>query len=154
MTATLPRLDPSDFTRDDRTVLADCIEHLHRTGEIRAGLPASVRDFVENVLRFAVAGEAVTALPDDREVTTTQAADILHISRPFVTRLVDEGRIPCRMVGTHRRIAVADLVTYIEEREGNNARLRSALEKRTSHHDEAVVTELGLDSETAARLGL
>ena len=45
-------------------------------------------------------------------MTTKQAADFLNVSRPFVIKLIDEGKLAARMVGTHRRIRFADLVEF------------------------------------------
>jgi excisionase family DNA binding protein len=46
------------------------------------------------------------------EMTTTQAADFLDVSRPFVIKLVKRGDLPCRLVGKHRRIPTPALVKY------------------------------------------
>jgi excisionase family DNA binding protein len=48
-------------------------------------------------------------------MTTTQAAEFLDVSRPFVIKLVKRGELPCRMVGKHRRIPSAALLEYREK---------------------------------------
>jgi excisionase family DNA binding protein len=53
--------------------------------------------------------------PVPREMTTTQAAQFLDVSRPFVVKLVKRGELPCRMVGKHRRIPGAALIEYREK---------------------------------------
>jgi excisionase family DNA binding protein len=36
------------------------------------------------------------------------------VSRPYVVKLIDSGKLPARMVGTRRRVALADLVKFDE----------------------------------------
>ncbi len=50
--------------------------------------------------------------PLPREMTTTQAAEYLDVSRPFVIKLVKRGELPCRLVGQHRRIPTVALTEY------------------------------------------
>jgi excisionase family DNA binding protein len=54
--------------------------------------------------------ESCEALP--KELTTTQAAAFLDVSRPFVIKLIKRRELPCRFVGTHRRIPSAALLEY------------------------------------------
>jgi excisionase family DNA binding protein len=53
--------------------------------------------------------------PPPAEMTTTQAAAFLDVSRPFVIKLIRRGELPCRMVGKHRRIPTVALRDYKEK---------------------------------------
>ena len=57
--------------------------------------------------------------------------------RPFVVKEIDAGRLPHRLVGTHRRVAFEDLIAYARKmREQQEA----ALERMAEN-----ARELGLD---------
>jgi excisionase family DNA binding protein len=68
------------------------------------------------VLRELAAGARVLVVAEDAELTTQQAADLLGLSRTFVVRLIDDGKLPAHMAGTHRRIRAVDAVAYARRR--------------------------------------
>ena len=81
--------------------------------EIRInGIPVGVPPELEAAVQRAYQGSV--QLPT-AEMTTTQAAAYLDVSRPFVIKLIERGELPCRLVGRHRRIPGAALRVYREK---------------------------------------
>ena len=75
-------------------------------------LPAGAVALLMDILEAMAAGQGVTIIPENAELTTVQAADVLNVSRPFLIRLLDEQKIPHRKVGKHRRIRMEDVMAY------------------------------------------
>jgi excisionase family DNA binding protein len=55
---------------------------------------------------------AATLPPCNRELSTSEAAQFLNVSRSFVIKEINEGRLKHRAAGAHRRIAFEDLVAH------------------------------------------
>jgi len=75
-------------------------------------LPAKAYQLLSRILREMADGNAVALVPVQAELTTQQAAELLNVSRPFVIELIQQQLLPCRMVGTHRRILLRDVMNY------------------------------------------
>ena len=72
-----------------------------------------------------------------QEFTTVEAANFLNVSRPFVIKEMEAGRLPHRKVGSHRRITLEDLLAYAQKMRAQQA---SALDRMADN-----ARELGLD---------
>ena len=75
-------------------------------------LPAGAVALLVEILETIASGRSITLVPETVELTTVQAAEILSVSRPFLIKLLDEGVLPHRKVGKHRRIRRDDVMAY------------------------------------------
>jgi excisionase family DNA binding protein len=100
-------------------------------------VPPAALKLIGQLLGAMSEGRPVVLVPGKQEFTTVEAANFLNVSRPFVIKEIEAGRLPHRMVGRHRRIAFEDLAAY--ERKMREKQ-RAALERMAENE-----RELGLD---------
>lgn len=78
-------------------------------------LPKAATRLLGYILTEMSQGNAVTIIPLHAELTTQEAADLLHISRPHLIKLLTAKKLPFHMAGSHRRIKFNDLRAYENE---------------------------------------
>ncbi|MEV6311690.1 helix-turn-helix domain-containing protein [Streptomyces sp. NPDC051840] len=97
-------------------------------------LPSEVYEALIVVVRALSEGKAVTVAPVNTTLTTQEAADLLGVSRPTFVKILDEGSVPFSRPGRHRRVLLADVLAYKEER---RMRRRSGLDRLTELTEDA-----------------
>ena len=113
-----PNEDDAAIARESSRRLSPFIEKnvtVRVEGEgVDVELPAGAVKLLVRLLSEMAAGNAVTIVPVHAELTTQKAADLLGVSRPFLIQRLEEGVIPFRKVGTHRRVLFRDVLAYKE----------------------------------------
>ena len=122
----LPEVDESELERISELLAGD-----ETAGEANVGsprlligsgsgeqveLPGEFSRVLRQVVEAMRHGLAVTVAPRSQLLTTQQSAELLGVSRPTLIRLLDEGCIAYERVGSHRRIALRDVLAYRERR--------------------------------------
>lgn len=75
-------------------------------------LPPKALRFVADLLGLMGQRQPVMLVPQKHELSTQEAAAFLNVSRPFVVKQIESGRLPARKVGRHRRVLFEDLLAY------------------------------------------
>lgn len=96
-------------------------------------LPTPAVEALAEVLEAAADGERAMVLRSPDDLTTEQTAAVLGVSRPTVVRIIEAGKLPARMVGTHRRLALGDVLAY---RAASARRRSAALDEMTRGAEE------------------
>jgi len=96
----------------DRDVLA-FEESLAQPGnEVLVSLTRKTAEYLAKITKAKAAGHQVVVSHGLDEVSPSEAALMLGISRPQVRKLMDRGLVPYRMVGAHHRIPVEALTAW------------------------------------------
>lgn len=79
-------------------------------------LPEALTRLVVQALASAGAGTRIVLLEDHEDISPEEAAAFLHVSRPYLVKQLEAGELPFHWVGSHRRLLVADLMAYKQQR--------------------------------------
>lgn len=96
-------------------------------------LPPAVLREIGKVLGLMSSGKPIVMMPRDQELSTVEAANMLNVSRPFVIKEIEAGRLKHRKVGAHRRILLEDLIAY---RDAMRRSQQDALDRLAALNDE------------------
>lgn len=141
LTPTLPTESDATLARETSRMLAQRVRStsplsfrvLDASKEETLRIPAPAVRMLVRILEEMARGNAVTLIPVHAELTTQEAADMLHISRPSLIQLLDEGKIEYRKVGTHRRVRFEALMAY---KRAADAERRAALAELAAYDQE------------------
>jgi excisionase family DNA binding protein len=75
-------------------------------------IPRKALELLQFILSAMAEGKAVSLVPSDSELSTQQAADLLNVSRPHLVKLLEQGALPFKKVGSHRRVRLEDVAAY------------------------------------------
>ena len=95
------------------------------------------------LLSVLASGGKVTADGVSDELTTTEAARLLGISRPTLMKRVRAGKIPAFRVGTHTRLKRSDVMVFSERTEDRRSRALDELREIERELDAARASDAG-----------
>ena len=96
-------------------------------------VPSQALQFFADIFRQMVKREPMVLFAQKYELTTLEAAAFLNVSRPFVIKEINKGKLRCRLINSHRRIEFQELVRYQVEQK---KRSKEALKKIRNFSDE------------------
>lgn len=112
--ATLDPVDP-DVRAEARRLAAQLAEDPGKDTEVNQVLRSMLGDITQ--------GERVVVLREDQELTPSQVAEMMGVTRQFVDRLLTNGVLAFRRLpgSKHRRIKASDALALTAEREQRQA---------------------------------
>ncbi len=120
-TPEMPSAEDMKVARESRRALATILPsadvdlYVRQEDNGHVKIPSFAIRLLMDILDQMEKGNAVSIVPVHAELTTQQAADILNISRPYLVKLLDEGRLEHCKVGRHRRVRYDEVMKYKEE---------------------------------------
>lgn len=99
----------SDDDRDLKVTVAG------RAGDRTAMVPRAAVELLVEIVDALGRGQQPSVVPMAKELSTGEVASLLGVSRQYVVRLLDDGRLRYRRVGNRRRVQLGDALRYLRE---------------------------------------
>ena len=103
-------LESNSSSRDKITLFLK--PDTNRNFEDGIEIPSPLLKIALEIVKELVEEKETVVFAEDKELTIQEAADYLNVSRPYIIKLINEGKIAFRKVGTHRRIKFDELIKY------------------------------------------
>ena len=114
-------LEHEPFTVSEQSLLekiertlanATSVSLLVGSEEVAIELPVAIVQMIQQMVHHMARERTVFLIPMGPTLTTQEAAEILSVSRPYVIKLLETGKIPFTKVGVQRRIRIDDVLNY------------------------------------------
>ncbi len=115
-----PTKEEQKAAMESYDALASTLEQIHsdypeieinETKE-RIKIPLNALKLLAKILKETSQGKPISIVPIATEITTQAAAELLGCSRPYLVKLLEEGKINFTKIGKHRRIKYLDVIEY------------------------------------------
>jgi excisionase family DNA binding protein len=119
----------------------------------KASPTPSIRDAFTSAVRALAQGSAVRIEAVPEWLTTTQAADLLNISRTTMVKLLQDGKLPYEQPNVHRMVRLEDVLNYQEHRSAKRQAFLRELTRETIKDGSFFVTAVEADAVRARMRG-
>lgn len=106
-------------------------------------LPEELFEVLRDVVGALAQGLAITIAPTHTVLTTSEAADLLGVSRPTLVRLLEAGEIPYEQPARHRKVRLDDVLAYKQRAQRARA---AGLDEMVREAEDAGMYELPEDA--------
>lgn len=127
----------TDALKEDLEVLDDALSSEGDEIIVTLRLPRRTARLARELIA-AERKSGAAVIPARSELTTNEAAVILNVSRATVMKLLSEGRLVARRVGSHHRVTAESLLAF---REAEDAERERAMAELASFSNEVGLTE-------------
>ena len=128
------RLSPNDISQQGAEELAGATDgaSVVTIGSVSVEVSSHARDVLRELLEQLAAGNRVDVVPVAELLSTQEAADLLHVSRPTLVRMLEEGALAYEQPGVHRRVPRTEIDRFIA---GRHQRRSAGLEAIATTND-------------------